>query len=199
MARRPGEATAAGIGFHARPRAACVCSTTSTVVAQQRAQHWQNPRPKEHPVHNRITLLAGTTGAVLAVAVSGCGGGAAKTIPAKAAAPASGSSTPNWQPGTPTPKITAGLIAQSGDGLTAANANLGRVDEVFGSVPANVHVDPSAKTLNDQYARFGRCMAEQMKIHDLGHELALLIAYNQKDRAAQAAVEKASSVCTETL
>lgn len=40
-------------------------------------------------------------------------------------------------------------------------------------------------------------MAEQMKIHDLGHELALLIAYNQKDRAAHAAVEKASSVCTE--
>jgi hypothetical protein len=85
-------------------------------------------------VHNRITLLAGTTGAVLAVAVSGCGGGAAKTIPAKAAAPASGSSTPTWQPGTPTPKITAGLSAQAGDGLTPANANLGSVDEVFGSV-----------------------------------------------------------------
>ena len=35
-----------------------------------------------------------------------------------------------------------------------------------------------------------------MKIHDLGHELALLFAYNQKDRAAQPAVEKASSVRT---
>ena len=133
-------------------------------------------------MHNRITLLAG--------------GGAAKTIPAKAAAPASGSSTPTWSPGRPPPKITAGLIAQAGDGLTPANANLGSVDEVSGSVPANVHVDPSAKTLNDQYARFGRCMAEQMKIHDQGDELALLIAYNRKDRAPQAAVENASSVCT---
>lgn len=111
MALRPGEATAAGIGFHAPVAGTCVCSTTSTVVAQPAGQHRQNPRPKEHPVHNRITLLAGTTGAVLAVAASGCGGGAAKTIPAKAAAPASGSSTPTWQPGTPTPKITAGLRA----------------------------------------------------------------------------------------
>jgi hypothetical protein len=39
-------------------------------------------------------------------------------------------------------------------------------------------------------------MAEHMKIHDLGHELALLIAYNQGNLTLQAAVEKASSVCT---
>ena len=37
-------------------------------------------------------------------------------------------------------------------------------------------------------------MAEQMKIHDLGHELVLLIAYNRKDHTLQAAVEKASSL-----
>jgi hypothetical protein len=42
-------------------------------------------------------------------------------------------------------------------------------------------------------------MAEQMKIHDLGHELALLITYNQKDRAAQAAVEKRPRSARETL
>lgn len=87
------------------------------------------------------------------------------------------------------------MISQAGYGLTTANANLGTVDEVFGAVAANVHVNPSANALNDQYARFGRCMAEQMKIHDLGHELALLVAYNRKDRRVQTAVEKASSVC----
>ena len=52
----------------------------------------------------------------------------------------------------------------------------------LGAVVANGRVNPSAKTLNDQYARFGRCMAE-------------LIGYNRKDPALQAAVEKASSVC----
>jgi hypothetical protein len=61
-------------------------------------------------------------------------------------------------------------------------------------VPADIDVNPSAKTLNDQYARFGRCMAEHMHIHDVGHELALLVAYNRKDRVTQAAVEEAS-VC----
>ena len=79
--------------------------------------------------------------------------------------------------------------------MTAANANLGTVDEVFGAVAANVHVNPSAKALNDQYARFGRCMGEYLKNHNLGQELALLVAYNRKDRRAQSAVEKASSVC----
>jgi hypothetical protein len=118
-------------------------------------------------MRSRIVLLIGTAGAVLGAAISGCGGGAAKTITANPAAASSASSMPTWQSGTPTPKITAGLIAQAGDGLTPTNANLGTVDEVFGSVPADVHVDPSAKTLNDQYARFGRCIAEQMKIHDL--------------------------------
>ncbi len=32
-------------------------------------------------------------------------------------------------------------------------------------------------------------MAEHMHIHDVGHELALLVAYNRKDRVTQAAVE----------
>jgi hypothetical protein len=93
------------------------------------------------------------------------------------------------------PKVTAALIAQVGNGLTQANTSLGTVDEVFGAAAANAHVNPSAKTLNGQYARFGRCMGEYMRIHDPGHELAVLIAYSRKDRGAQAAVEKASTVC----
>jgi hypothetical protein len=97
--------------------------------------------------------------------------------------------------GDAAPEVTSGLIAQAGYGLTGTNANLGTVDEVFGSVPADARVNPSARTLNDQYARFGRCMGEQIKIHDLGHELALLIAYKRKDRGVQAAVERASAVC----
>jgi hypothetical protein len=135
---------------------------------------------------------------VLIVAVSalaGCGAAGTKTVTVKPAASTNGSSRPPWQSGTPAPRVTAGLVAQAGYGLNQANTNLGTVDEVFGSVPADVNVDPSARTLSDQYARFGRCMAEQMKIHDLGHELALLIAYNRKDHDVQAAVEKASSVC----
>jgi hypothetical protein len=131
-------------------------------------------------------------GIVAATALAGCGGAATMTTTTTST---SGASTPAWRPGTPAPKVTNALIARAGYGLSQANTNLGTVDEVFGSVPADVHVDPSAKTLSDQYARFGRCMAEYMKIHDLGHELALLVAYNLKDRALQAAVEKASAVC----
>ncbi len=93
------------------------------------------------------------------------------------------------------PSVTPALIAGAGYGLTQSNTSLGTVDEVFGSVVAAVHVNPSAKALDDQYARFGRCMGEHMRIHDLGHELALLIAYTRKDRAVQAPVEKASTVC----
>ena len=62
-------------------------------------------------------------------------------------------------------------------------------------MPADVHMSQSSKTLNEQYARFGRCTGEHMRIHDLGHELALLVACKQTDRTVQAAVEKASSVC----
>lgn len=152
----------------------------------------------------------GTTGVrrwtVLAIAASislvGCGSAnrsvTTTKVPAartNASASTSGSSLPVWQPGTPAPKVTAALIAQAGYGLDRANTSLGTVDEVFGAVPALVTVNPSARTLNDQYARFGRCMAEDMRIHDLGHELALLAAYNRKDHTVQAAVETASSVC----
>jgi hypothetical protein len=38
-------------------------------------------------------------------------------------------------------------------------------------------------------------MGEYLKIHNLGHELALLVAYDRRDQRAQAAVEKASLVC----
>jgi hypothetical protein len=64
---------------------------------------------------------------------------------------------------------------------------------VLGSVPAGVDVDPSAKTLDDQYARFGRRVGEQIGIHDV--KLALFIAYNRRARAALQAVEKASATC----
>ena len=131
-----------------------------------------------------------------AVVIAGCGGGTSGTNTRRTkAASAQRSSRSGWQAGTPAPKVTPALIAQAGHGLTPANTNLGTVDEVFGSVPADTRVNPSAKRLNDQDARFGRCMGEYMRIHDLGHELALLAAYNRKDRALQAAVEKASSVC----
>jgi len=136
-----------------------------------------------------------TLGICLAILPTACGGGATKSATVKAAASTISCSAPAWRPGTPVPKITAVLIAQAGYGLTQANTNPGSVDEVFGSVPAAVHVNPSAKTLNDQYARFGRCMAEHLRIHDVGHELALLVAYNRKDRVTQTAVEEASSVC----
>jgi hypothetical protein len=130
--------------------------------------------------------------AATATAFAGCGGAGTKAV---ATTSTNGSSPPSWQPGTPAPRVTAALVDQAGYGLNRANTNVGTVDEVFGSVPADVHVNPSATVLNDQYARFGRCMAEQMKIHNLGRELALLIAYNRKDHNVQAAVESASSVC----
>lgn len=133
-------------------------------------------------------------GIVASIVIAGCGS-SASTVTQTTAASSSGSSAPAFQQGTPMPKVTADLIAQAGYGLTQSNTSLGTVDEVFGSVTAGVHVDPSAKTLNAQYARFGRCMAERLKIHDQGHELALLIAYNQKNPVVQAAVEKASTIC----
>ena len=134
-------------------------------------------------------------GIVAAGALAGCGSAATSTVTAQATASTSRASRPAWRPGTPAPKVTDALIAQAGYGLTVANANLGTVDEVFGGVPADVHVNLTAKALNDQYARLGGCMGEYIKIHDLGHELALLVAYNRKDPQVQAAVEKASAVC----
>lgn len=66
------------------------------------------------------------------------------------------------------PKLTEAQIAEAGRGLTEPNANLGTVDEVLGSVPAGVDINPSAKTLDDQYARFVRCMGEQIGIQGRG-------------------------------
>lgn len=133
-------------------------------------------------------------GIVGSIVIAGCGS-AARTVTQTSTASSGQSSAPAWQPGTPTPNVTAALIAQAGYGLTQTNTSLGTGDEVFGSVTAGVHVNPSAKKLNAQYARFGRCMGEHLMIHDRGHELALLIAYNRKDQVVQAAVEKASTVC----
>jgi hypothetical protein len=163
--------------------------------------------PSQTAPGSRRTDLRGPTfispsalaGLVVAILVAGCGAAQATTAttrPAAAAAAATRRSLPpDWESATPPPKVTPALIRQTGYGLTAANANIGTVDEVIGAQSANVHVNPSAKTLDNQYTRFGRCIAEQMKIHDLGHELVLLIAYVRKDRTLQATVEKASSVC----
>jgi hypothetical protein len=142
-----------------------------------------------------ITPLAALAAASLVLFTAGCGVAAPRTDSRTMTEQAGRGSAPVWQPGARPPKVTAALIAQAGNGLTARNATLGAVDEVVGSVPADVHLNPSAKQLNDEYARFGRCMAEQLRIHDVGHELALLAAYNRKDRAVQAAVEKTRSVC----
>jgi hypothetical protein len=122
----------------------------------------------------RRILLSTPSGVYVALLLAGCGGGGTKTVTAASSASTRASYAPAWQPGTAAPKVTGGLIAQARHGLTVANTNLGTVDEVFGAVPADVHVNPSAKTCKDQYTRFGRCMCEYMKIHDLGHELALL-------------------------
>jgi hypothetical protein len=136
-----------------------------------------------------------TVGVYLALLAAACGGGAAKGATLKPAAKTIRASALAWRPGSPAPKITAALIAQAGYGLTEPNTNLGTVDEVFGSCRQILTSTPRRKRSNDQHARFGRCMAEHMRIHDVGHELALLVAYNRKDRVTQAAVEEASSVC----
>jgi len=150
--------------------------------------HLSNSHAMRRPV-----LLS--VGICLALLPTACGVGATNSATGKTTASTTRSSAPAWRHGTPAPKITTSLIAQAAYGLTEANTNPGTVDEVFGSVPADVHVNPSAKTLNDQYARFGRCMDEHLRIHNVGHELALLAAYNRNDRATEAAVEGASSVC----
>ncbi len=129
------------------------------------------------------------------IAIAACGG-ATKTVMETTGASPSGSSAPAWQPGTPQPKLTEAQIAQAGSGLSKASASLGTVDEVLGSMAAGAHVDPSAKALDDQYARFGRCIGEQIGIHDRQHELALVIAYDRKQPAAQQAVEKESGICS---
>lgn len=156
-----------------------------------------NGRLPTEPYGATFVTTRAFVGLAGAIAIAGCGAtkSTTATTPTTAAAPTNQSVARAWERGTPAPKVTPALIRQAGSGLTVANANLGTVDEVFGAVPAKVHVNPSAKALNDQYARFGRCMGEYLKIHDLGHELALLVAYNRKDRHVQAVVEKASSVC----
>jgi hypothetical protein len=128
--------------------------------------------------------------------LAGCGGATTpNTGSSHMTEAADRSAPPAWQQGTSPPKVSAALIAQAGDGLTSANTKLGTLDEVLGSVAAGAHVDPSTKHLNHEYERFGRCIGEQLRIHDPGHELALLSAYNRKDRAAQAGVNKSSLVC----
>jgi hypothetical protein len=146
-------------------------------------------------MRNPIAPLAALAAASLVLLGAGCGGAVTKTGSADPTATASRSSAPAWRRGTTPPKVTAALIAQAGYGLTLTNANLGTVDQALASAATGAHVSPSAKRLNDEYARFGRCMGEQLKIHDLGHELALLAAYNRKSRSAQAAVGNASLVC----
>jgi hypothetical protein len=129
-------------------------------------------------------------GLAAAIAIGGCGATSTTTATtATTAAATSRPSAPAWERGTPRPEVTPALIRQAGHRLTAANVDLGTVDEVFWAVAANVHVSPAATALNDQYARFGRCMGEYLKTHNLGHELALLVAYDRKDRRAQPAVE----------
>jgi hypothetical protein len=150
-------------------------------------------RPRPEASKSRFASTRALVGLATTIAIAGCG--ATDKTTATTAADTDRSSPPAWQHGTPPPKVTRALISQPGYGLTPGNANLGTVDEVFGAVAANVHVNPSGKALNDQYTRFGRCMGEYLKIHNLGQELALLVAYNRKDQGAQSAVEKASSVC----
>jgi hypothetical protein len=145
--------------------------------------------PDEVDMRGKALILIGA-----AVGLAGCGEGTHNVTNVTTASTNRASVAP-WKPGTPRPKLTVAQIAQAGHSLTKANASLGTVDEVLVSVPANVRVDPSAKTLDDQYARFGRCMGEQIGIHDLWHELALLIAYNHKDPAALRAVENESATC----
>lgn len=93
------------------------------------------------------------------------------------------------------PKLAETQLALAEHGLTEANANPGTDDEVLGSVPAGVDINPSAKTLGDQYARFDRCMAEHIGIHNSEHQLALLITYNRRARDALQTVETASMAC----
>jgi hypothetical protein len=131
---------------------------------------------------------------VASLVIAGCGS-AANTDTQITSRSSAESPAPAFQQGTPMPEVTAALIAQAGHGLTRSNTTLGTVDEVFGSVTAGVHANPSAKNLNARYARFGRCMAEHLRIHDQGHELALLIAYNRKNPSVQSAVERASTIC----
>ena len=93
------------------------------------------------------------------------------------------------------PEVTAALIAQAGYGLTQSNTSLGTVDEVFGSVTAGVHVNPSAKNLNAQYARFGRCMAEHLEDPRSRARIGAPDRLQPEKPGVQAAVEKASTIC----
>jgi hypothetical protein len=144
---------------------------------------------------SRFVSTRALVGLATAIAVAGCGAATTTATTATTAAATHRSSPPAWRHGTPPPKLTPALINQAGYGLTAANTNLGTVDEVFWAVAASVHVNPSANALNEQYARFGRCTGEYLKNDNPGQELALLAAYSHKDQRAQSAVEKASSVC----
>ena len=68
----------------------------------------------------RGTAVIGVVGLIV---IAGCGS-ATSTVTTTTAASSGGSSAPAFQQGTPTPKVTADLIAQAGYGLTQANRAL---------------------------------------------------------------------------
>jgi len=150
-----------------------------------------------------VKRVIGLVVAVLALA--GCGGSATKTVTATKttnAATAAGSaaaspvaSAPSWQPGTPEPDLTDPQIAQAGHGLNSSTAFIGSEDEVLGSLGSGASVNAASNTINAGAERFGRCIAEQIGIHDASHEIALLIAYNRRDSGALQAIGKATGTC----
>jgi hypothetical protein len=143
-----------------------------------------------------IVLVLGLIGLFLAFLLGRCGGSGSKTVTAQPAASTGELPAPAWKSAPSAPKLTAALIAQAGYGLTRANTTPGTVDEVFGSVTANVHVHPSGKTLNDQYAPIrsmhGRAHADPRP----GPRGSAPGRLSPERPGSSAAVEKASLICT---
>lgn len=91
---------------------------------------------------------------------------------------------PAWQPDSPEPDLTTAQWQQLGTSVD--RAWIGDADERLGAL-ANTHGSAGQ--------REGRCIAEQIRIHDATREYALLLAFKQHDAAAERAVGNAVGTC----
>lgn len=84
------------------------------------------------------------------------------------------------------PDLTAGELQQAG--TTESRAWIGDADQKLGALANAAGADGE---------RMGRCIGEQIGIHDAEHEYALLLAYKRRDSGALVAIGKAVGTCGE--
>lgn len=164
--------------------------TRSSQIARIRSIDFRR-RHQSSVQRPRVRHLVSIT-AILTAALAGCG---SSTRPASASWTNSGSSStalssaaavtvPAWQAGSPEPQLSNAQWQMAG--ISLDQAWIGDADQRLGAL---------ANTRGPGGERFGRCMAERLRIHDATREYALLVAYKLHSHQAEVAVGSATGTC----